>query len=233
MRKSVITKVKKETEIKDVLFAMLEEIKQGHQVFVVSPLIEDNTESTLNNVKDLKEKLDRAFNNKIKIEIVHGKMRQATKDTIMNDFQKGEIKVLISTTVIEVGIDIPNATMMVIYNAERFGLAALHQLRGRVGRNDLQSYCYLVSNFDNDRLRVMEESSDGFYIAEKDFEQRGHGDLFGVKQSGDMAFKIADIKENSQILLQANKDSYDYLNNSKYLDNNYYQNIISEINFLD
>ena len=233
MRKSVITKVKKESEIKDVLFAMLEEIKLGHQVFVVSPLIEDNNESTLNNVKDLKNKLNVAFNNKLNIEIVHGKMKQSLKDAIMSDFQNGVINVLISTTVIEVGIDIPNATMMVIYNAERFGLAALHQLRGRVGRNDLQSYCYLISNYDNDRLSVMESSTDGFYIAEKDFEQRGHGDLFGIKQSGDITFKIANIKENSQILLQANKDSEEYLNSDKYLDSNYYKSVKDEINFLD
>ena len=233
MRKSVITKVKKESEIKDVLFAMLEEIKLGHQVFVVSPLIEDNNESTLNNVKDLKNKLNMAFNNKLNIEIIHGKMKQSLKDAIMSDFQNGVINVLISTTVIEVGIDIPNATMMVIYNAERFGLAALHQLRGRVGRNDLQSYCYLISNYDNDRLSVMESSTDGFYIAEKDFEQRGHGDLFGIRQSGDITFKIANIKENSQILLQANKDSEEYLNSDKYLDSNYYKSVKDKINFLD
>ena len=233
MRKEIITIVKKENEIKDVLFKMLDEIKLGHQVFIVSPLIEDNEESNLNSVLKLKEKMNIAFNHKIKIEIIHGKMKQKEKDEIMNAFLKGEIKILISTTVIEVGIDIPNATMMVIFNAERFGLAALHQLRGRVGRNDLQSYCYLISNMDNERLKVMEESTDGFYISEKDFEQRGQGDLFGVKQSGDINFKIANIRTDSKILLQASKDSEKYLKNKEYEDNKYYKNVLEEIDFLD
>ncbi len=233
MRKEIITIVKKENEIKDVLFKMLEEIKAGHQVFIVSPLIEDSEESNLNSVLKLKEKMDIAFNYKIKIEIIHGKMKQKEKDEIMNDFLKGEIKILISTTVIEVGIDIPNATMMVIFNAERFGLAALHQLRGRVGRNDLQSYCYLISNMDNERLKVMEESTDGFYISEKDFEQRGQGDLFGVKQSGDIIFKIANIRTDSKILLQASKDSEKYLKNKEYENSKHYKNVLAEIDFLD
>ena len=233
MRKEIITIVKKENEIKDVLFKMLDEIKLGQQVFIVSPLIEDNEESNLNSVLKLKEKMNIAFNHKIKIEIIHGKMKQKEKDEIMNAFLKGEIKILISTTVIEVGIDIPNATMMVIFNAERFGLAALHQLRGRVGRNDLQSYCYLISNMDNERLKVMEESTDGFYISEKDFEQRGQGDLFGVKQSGDINFKIANIRTDSKILLQASKDSEKYLKNKEYEDNKYYKNVLEEIDFLD
>ena len=233
LRKEIITKVKKDSEIKDVLYKMLEEIKLGHQIFVVSPLIEQNEELDLTSVLKLEEKLKLAFKDKVSIEIVHGKMKQQEKDKIMNDFQTGKIKILISTTVIEVGIDIPNATMMVIFNAERFGLAALHQLRGRVGRNDLQSYCYLISKTDNKRLNVMEGSSDGFYISEKDFEQRGQGDLFGVKQSGDISFKIADIRSDAQILLQASKDSYNYIKKGTYMDNNYYKNLYEEIFFLD
>lgn len=234
MRKETITIIKEESKIKDILFKMLEEIKLGHQVFVVSPLIEEEEESNLNSVLKLKEKFDIAFNKKVNVEIIHGKMKQKEKDKIMNLFLEGDIKVLISTTVIEVGIDIPNATMMVIFNAERFGLAALHQLRGRVGRNDLQSYCYLISNTKNNkRLKVMEESTDGFYISEKDFEQRGQGDLFGVKQSGDMPFKLANIKNDSKILLQASKDSEKYLKSGNYLGNIYYECILEEINFLD
>ena len=152
----------------------------------------------------------------------------------MEDFQKGNIKILIATTVIEVGIDIPMATMMVIFNAERFGLATLHQLRGRVGRSNLQSYCYLISNTkDNERLKVMEESTDGFYISEKDFEQRGQGDLFGVKQSGDMNFKIASFQRDYKILLQTSQDAKEYLSSSKYQENKLYQEIINQINFLD
>lgn len=234
MRKEIITKVKSESEITDVLKSMLEELKENHQIFVVSPLIENNEEMSLNSVIDLKEKLDTAFNSKVRIEIMHGKLKQKEKDKLMLDFQSGEIKILISTTVIEVGIDIPNATMMVIFNAERFGLATLHQLRGRVGRNDLQSYCYLISNnTDNERLKVMEESSDGFYISEKDFEQRGQGDLFGVKQSGDMSFKLADMKQDYKILYQANIDAKEFVENKQYEENELYESIISEINFLD
>ena len=234
IRKEIITKIANEKNIKDVLLKMYEELKLNHQIFVVSPLIEQNDELNLNSVIDLKEKLNKAFNNKVRIEILHGKLKQKEKDELMKEFAENKINILISTTVIEVGIDIPNASMMVIYNAERFGLATLHQLRGRVGRSGIQSYCYLITNSsNNERLKVMEESSDGFYIAEKDFEQRGQGDLFGVKQSGDMSFKIADLKRDFNILSQANIDAKEFLDNKLYLDYEYYTNIIKEIDFLD
>ena len=235
LRKEIITKVVLEKNIREVLLKMYEELKLGHQIFVVSPLIEQNDEINLNSVYELKEKLSKAFNSDvIKIEILHGKLKQKEKDELMLKFQKGEIRILISTTVIEVGIDIPNASMMVIFNAERFGLATLHQLRGRVGRSDIQSYCYLVTNVsDNARLKVMEESNDGFYISEKDFEQRGHGDLFGVKQSGEETLKIADFKRDYKILLQAKKDSEIYLKKSLYKGNLLYEKELEKINFLD
>lgn len=234
IRKEIITKIADEKNIKEVLLKMYEELKLNHQIFVVSPLIEQNDELNLNSVMELKEKLNKAFNNKVRIEILHGKLKQKEKDELMKGFAENKINILISTTVIEVGIDIPNATMMVIYNAERFGLATLHQLRGRVGRSGIQSYCYLVTNsFNNERLKVMEESSDGFYIAEKDFEQRGQGDLFGVKQSGDMSFKIANLKRDFNILSQANIDANEFLDNKSYLNYEYYTKIIKEIDFLD
>lgn len=234
IRKEIITKIANEKNIKDVLLKMYEELKLNHQIFVVSPLIEQNDELNLNSVIDLKEKLNKAFNNKVRIEILHGKLKQKEKDELMKEFVENKINILISTTVIEVGIDIPNASMMVIYNAERFGLATLHQLRGRVGRSNIQSYCYLITNSsNNERLKVMEESSDGFYIAEKDFEQRGQGDLFGVKQSGDMSFKIANLKRDFNILSQANIDAKEFLDNKLYLDYDFYTNIIKEIDFLD
>ena len=232
-RKKIITKVETEDNIKNVLYKMLEELKNNHQIYVVSPLIENNDESEIKSVLDLKEKLDMAFKNKVSIGILHGKLKQKEKDEIMQNFKNGNIKILISTTVIEVGIDVPNSTMMIIYNAERFGLATLHQLRGRVGRNDLQSYCYLISNKEIERLKVLEESNDGFYISEKDFQMRGSGDLFGIRQSGDMAFKIANLKEDYQILLQAQKDSKDYLESGKYQDNNYYKELIQKISFIN
>jgi len=146
-------------------------------------------------------------------------------------FKLGKTKILISTTVIEVGVDVKNATMIVIFNAERFGLATLHQLRGRVGRNDLQCYCYLISNHEVERLRVLEESNDGFYISEKDFELRGQGDLFGVSQSGDMCFKIADIKRDYKILLQAKKDADSYLKQKEYINDLYYKKMMDQIHF--
>ena len=163
-------------------------------------------------------------------------MKQKDKDLIMDQFKEGEIKVLISTTVIEVGVDVKNSTMMVIFNAERFGLATLHQLRGRVGRNDLQSYCYLISDLDTPRLKVMEESNDGFYISEKDFELRGEGDLFGTRQSGDMVFKIGDIRRDFKILVQAKKDSEEFIRNNigNYFDNyRQYIDVINSLNNID
>ena len=234
IRKEIITKIASEQNIKEVLLKMYEELKLNHQIFVVSPLIEQNDELNINSVIELKEKLNKAFSNKVRIEILHGKLKQKEKDELMKEFQENKINILISTTVIEVGIDIPNASMMVIYNAERFGLATLHQLRGRVGRSNIQSYCYLITNnSNNERLKVMEKSSDGFYIAEQDFKQRGQGDLFGVKQSGDMLFKIADLKRDFSILSQANIDAENFLESKKYQEYEYYNNIIKEIDFLD
>jgi ATP-dependent DNA helicase RecG len=212
-RKEIITKVFEESQIKIVLEAIWEELKKGHQVFVVAPLIEDENETDINDLKKLKTNYSKAFGTKIKIGILHGKMKKAEQKAIIDDYQNGNIQILISTTVIEVGVDIKNATMMIIYNAERFGLATLHQLRGRVGRNDYQSYCFLISSLNTPRLKILEESNDGFYISEKDFELRGEGDLFGVMQSGDMAFKLGDIRRDSKILMQCKEDALNYLNN--------------------
>ena len=233
-RKEVKTIIKSESEIKEVLYMMLEEIKKGHQVYVVSPLIEDNA-SALSSALELEKKIKMAFSNKIKVGLLHGKLSNDEKENIMNDFKNGDIKVLVSTTVIEVGVDVENATMMVIFNADRFGLATLHQLRGRIGRNDLDCSCILIGKL-NQRLKVLEESNDGFYITEKDYEMRKEGDLFGVKQSGDMAFKIADIKRDFKILLKAKEDSNEFIEKNK---ENYFKNdekyykIINEIKSLD
>lgn len=232
-RKDIITKVKKNSDIKEVLGLMLEQIKLGHQIYVVSPLVEEDESLNLTSINLLKEKLSLAFKNLFRIEIIHGKMKTSEKESIMNDFKNNQIKILIATTVIEVGIDVSNATMMVIFNAERFGLATLHQLRGRVGRSDLQSYCYLISDSDNDRLKVMEESNDGFYISQKDFEMRGHGDLFGVKQHGDMSFKLANLKNDYNILLFANEDAKKFIDSKEYLNNEYYKDLAQNLNIID
>ena len=232
-RKDIITKVKKNSDIKEVLGLMLEQIKLGHQIYVVSPLVEEDESLNLTSINLLKEKLSLAFKNLFRIEIIHGKMKTSEKESIMNDFKNNQIKILIATTVIEVGIDVSNATMMVIFNAERFGLATLHQLRGRVGRSDLQSYCYLISDSDNDRLKVMEEGNDGFYISQKDFEMRGHGDLFGVKQHGDMSFKLANLKNDYNILLFANEDAKKFIDSKEYLNNEYYKDLAQNLNITD
>lgn len=233
-RKDIITKIKKNSELKDVLYHMLEEIKNNHQIYVVSSLItNEDDNSDLKDVMLLKEKMDIAFNNKVNIGILHGKLKNNEKEAIMNDFKNGIIKILICTTIVEVGVDVKNATMMVIFDADRFGLATLHQLRGRVGRNDLQSYCYLICDKEKERLNVMSESNDGFYISQKDFEIRGEGDLFGTKQSGDMSFKVADIKRDYKILLQAKEDVIKFIDSNEFRYNNLYRRIVNNIDFLN
>ncbi len=215
-RKEIITKIFKNSELKNVLEKMLDEIKAGHQIYVVAPLIDDEEDEKMN-VTSLKDKFDVAFNGMVPTGLLHGKMKPYQKDEVMNSFKNGDTKILISTTVIEVGVDVKNATMMVIFNAERFGLATLHQLRGRVGRNDMQSYCYLISDYDAERLKVLEESNDGFYISEQDFKLRGGGDIFGIRQSGEQSFKIANLNRDYKILMQCKSDAEEFLQ-SKNLD---------------
>ncbi|MBR2247783.1 MAG: ATP-dependent DNA helicase RecG [Bacilli bacterium] len=212
-RQKIDTYVKKNNEIKDVLQMMYDELQEKHQIYVIAPLIEESDNSDMTNVYKLKDQMKLAFKDKYTIDIVHGKMAGAAKDAIMNKFKDGKVDILISTTVIEVGVDVPNATTMVIFDADRFGLSTLHQLRGRVGRGEVKSKCILISDSDTERLKIMETVDDGFEISEEDFKLRGHGDLFGTKQSGDMAFKIANVRNDYKILLQAKKDSKEYLLN--------------------
>ena len=214
-RQKIDTYLKSNAEIKEVLGMMYEELKAGHQVYVIAPLIEESENSDLTNVCELRDKMKLAFKDSYKIDIVHGKMSSGAKDLIMDQFKKNEVQILISTTVVEVGVDVPNATTMVIFDADRFGLSTLHQLRGRVGRGTSKSQCILISDSDAERLKIMETVDDGFEISEEDFKLRGHGDLFGTKQSGDMSFKIASIKSDYKILLQTKKDSKEYLLNKE------------------
>lgn len=231
-RKEIYTKLVKNKDIKTVLEAMVNEIKLGHQIYVVAPLIDDE-ESSLDSVITLENKLNVAFNKKIPMGLLHGQMKNSQKDEIMNNFTNGKIKILISTTVIEVGVDVANATMMVVFNAERFGLATLHQLRGRVGRNNLQSYCYLISDSDTERLKVLEESNDGFYISEQDFKLRGSGDVFGVKQSGEQTFKIANLNRDYKILVKCKEDAEDFLKNNNIDDYPNVKSIFENLNIVD
>lgn len=218
-------------EIKNAFDIVNEELKNNHQVYIVSPLIEDE-ESDINDINNIKEIVENNIDTNKKIGILHGKLKNVEKDKIINKFKDGNIDVLISTTVIEVGVDVSNATCIVIFNAERFGLSTLHQLRGRVGRNSLESKCVLLSDKDSERFDCLVESNDGFYISEMDLKLRGSGDLFGVRQHGDMSFKIANIVSDNRILLQCKKDSEEFIKNN--IDNNfrdysYYRNIVSEL----
>lgn len=228
-RQKIETFVKKNSEIKDVLGLMYKELQAGHQVYVIAPLIEDSENSDLATVCNLKDQMKLAFGDRYKIDIVHGKMASLAKDAIMEQFMQNKIQILISTTVVEVGVDVSNATTMVIFDADRFGLSTLHQLRGRVGRGTSKSQCILISDSDTDRLKIMESVDDGFVISEEDFKLRGHGDLFGTKQSGDMTFKIANIREDYKILLQAKKDSKEYLLDSNTDDDLLKKKLIADI----
>ena len=192
---------------------MEEELINKHQIYVIAPLIEENEDLDLTNVYTLRDKMNLIFGNKYKIDIVHGKMKAKEKDLIMGEFKQNVVNILISTTVIEVGVDVSNATMMVIFDANRFGLSTLHQLRG----SSLQSKCLLISDKEDEkRLEIMETCNDGFVISEEDFKLRGSGDLFGTKQSGDMTFKIANLRIDYKILVQAKNDSKEYLLNHDY-----------------
>lgn len=210
-RKKIITKVYKSKDIKDVLFQIKNELDNNHQIYIISPLIEE-TDTEEENIKKLEKKFKLAFKN-YNIGILHGKLSSKEKEDIMNKFLNNDINILISTTIVEVGVDVKNATMIVIFDAYKFGLATLHQLRGRVGRNELQSYCLLISDKESERLNIMEKVSDGFILAEEDLKLRGYGDLFGVKQSGDMTFKMANLRKDYKILLEAKKDSIEILKN--------------------
>lgn len=189
---------------------IIKEVGNGHQVYIICPLVEASEEIDAFNVVDYTDNLRKNLPDNIRIEYLHGKLKANEKNEIMNAFKEHKIDVLVSTTVIEVGVNVPNATVMVIENADRFGLAALHQLRGRVGRGSAQSYCIMMNSSDTDkakdRLEIMNKSNDGFYIAEADLKMRGPGDFFGIRQSGDMSFTVADIYQDSELLKNAAMD---------------------------
>ena len=202
-RKPVETCVVNDSYNQRVYNFLKKQINEGRQVYVVCPLVEENEDLDLNSVEKLYEEYKKEFNG-YNVAILHGKMKNKEKDSIMQEFKANKINILISTTVIEVGISVPNATVMVIENSDRFGLAALHQLRGRVGRGSASSYCILKSNnksaIARQRLDIMRRSNDGFEIAQKDLELRGPGDFFGVRQSGMPEFKLANLLTDTKIL---------------------------------
>lgn len=187
------------------------EVFAGRQVYIICPMVEENPELEIENVVDYAKKLREALDPSISVAYLHGKMKPSEKNEIMEAFASGNIQVLVSTTVVEVGVNVPNATVMMVENAERFGLAQLHQLRGRVGRGGHQSYCIFISGTKSKdtkkRLEILKKSNDGFYIASEDLKLRGPGDLFGVRQSGLLEFKIGDIFTDARILQEASEEA--------------------------
>jgi len=230
-RKAIITSIKKTSETKDVLNSMFDELKNKHQVYVIAPLIEESDKIDLENINDLESKMQRAFGKLYTIGVMHGKMDQSAKDSMMQKFHNNEINILISTTVIEVGVDVANATMIVIFDSFRFGLSTIHQLRGRVGRSDIQSHCILISDHEIERLNILTKTLDGFKISEEDFKLRGSGDLFGIRQSGEQLFKVADIHNDFDLLLKAKEDSASFLTN--YANDPLVKKVIKELNDID
>ena len=206
-RKPVQTLCYTEEKRNEVYAGVVRQVKAGRQAYIVCPLIESSEVLNARSAENVYDELVQSHFKNIPCALLHGRLKGAEKDAIMEGFSRGEIKVLISTTVIEVGVNVPNATLMVVENAERFGLAQLHQLRGRVGRGSEQSYCVLLTPSDSPetlaRLQVLRDSDDGFYLAEKDLEQRGAGQLFGMRQHGLPDLRIADILRDTEVIVQA------------------------------
>ncbi|ABV10175.1 ATP-dependent DNA helicase RecG [Streptococcus gordonii] len=208
-RKPIITRWVKHEQLEVVLDWIKKELVKGAQVYFISPLIEESEALDLKNAIDLEEELQAYFGGDARVSLLHGKMKSDEKEAIMQAFKNKEVDILVSTTVIEVGVNVPNATIMVIMDADRFGLSQLHQLRGRVGRGDKQSYAVLVANPKTEsgkkRMKIMTETTDGFVLAEEDLKMRGSGEIFGTRQSGIPEFQVADIVEDYPILEEARK----------------------------
>lgn len=211
------------------------QVAEGRQCYVICPMVEESEFLEAENVIDYAGMLQSELGNTIKVGYLHGKMKQAEKDEIMEQFSKNELQVLVSTTVIEVGINVPNATVMMVENAERFGLAQLHQLRGRVGRGEYQSYCVFMSSSKTketkERLSILNRSNDGFFIASEDLKLRGPGDLFGIRQSGVLDFKLADIFQDAKILQRANEAAVQLIKRDPHLQLEENQNLKNYLQF--
>lgn len=210
-RKKIETYYIKSNEKSRVYNFALKQIEEGRQIYVVCPLVEENDELKLTSVEKLYEELKSTYFKNVETEMLHGKMPAKDKERVMNEFKAGKIKVLVSTTVIEVGVNVPNASVMIIENAERFGLAQLHQLRGRVGRGEYNSYCILITELKNKivekRMKIISGSTDGFYISEQDLKLRGSGEVFGIRQSGDNELIISDVVDDINTLKLANEEA--------------------------
>lgn len=221
VKNAVITK----KELTTAYQLIYKEVERGHQAYVICPLVEASEKTESENVEDYGKKLSQLFGCRIRVGILHGKMSAEEKQSVMEDFLNKKLDVLCSTTVVEVGVNVPNATVMLIEDAHRFGLAALHQLRGRVGRGDAQSYCIFVdggkNKEKNKRLEVLNKSNDGFYIASEDLKLRGPGDFYGIRQSGDFDFALADIYQDADVLRMASQDAKEMLQADPMLSDEY------------
>jgi ATP-dependent DNA helicase RecG len=214
-RKPIITKHVMEDQIERVYSFVKKQVDAGRQAYVVYPIIEESETSAIKAAQQMHRHLSEVVFPSLSVGLLHGRLKSDEKESAMERFKRGEVKILVSTTVIEVGVDVSNATVMVIEQAERFGLAQLHQLRGRVGRGAEQSFCILVTGRLNDagkeRIRTMVESSDGFYIAEMDLRLRGPGEFFGTRQSGLPALRIANILRDQEVLEIARNEAQAYI----------------------
>jgi ATP-dependent DNA helicase RecG len=228
-RKPVETYWVKHDKLDRVLAFVQKELVKGRQAYVISPLIEESEKLDLQNAMDVHAQLSHYFAGKYNVGLMHGRLPSREKEDVMQRFSRGDIHVLVSTTVVEVGVNVPNASVMVIYDAERFGLAQLHQLRGRVGRGAEQSYCILIadpkSEIGKERMRIMTETNDGFEVARRDLELRGPGDFFGTKQSGLPEFKVADVVQDYRMLEVARQEAVDIVGRPAFWDGPEYANL--------
>lgn len=226
-RKEIETYWAKDNMFERVLRMIEKHVALGEQAYVICPLIEESDKLDIQDAVDLYEQLTEFFPPEVKVGLMHGRLKSAEKEEVMKQFADNEVQVLVSTTVVEVGVNVPNATIMVIYDAERFGLSQLHQLRGRVGRGDKQSYCILIADpkgeVGKERMKIMTETSNGFELSEQDLKLRGPGDFFGKKQSGMPEFKVADMVHDFKALETARSDAQEIIeNNLLYADEEYY-----------
>ncbi|GEK30258.1 ATP-dependent DNA helicase RecG [Kurthia zopfii] len=228
-RKEIETHWLKHEQFNQVLQKLEAELRAGRQAYVICPLIEESDKLDVQNAVDVFQQLSTVFHNKYNVGLMHGRLHSNDKDAVMREFSEGNLQVLVSTTVVEVGVNVPNATFMVIYDAERFGLAQLHQLRGRVGRGEHQSYCILLADPKSDegkeRMISMVEMTDGFRLAEKDLELRGPGDFFGRKQSGLPEFKVADLVHDYRALETARQDAVQLVSDDEFWTHERYANL--------
>ncbi|WP_223588719.1 ATP-dependent DNA helicase RecG [Neobacillus bataviensis] len=234
-RKTIETYWAKPEMLERVLGFVEKELVSGHQAYVICPLIEESEKLDVQNAIDVHTTLSHYFQNRYKVGLMHGRLSSDDKDSVMKAFSANEVQILVSTTVVEVGVNVPNATMMVIYDAERFGLSQLHQLRGRVGRGSNQSYCILLaspkSEVGQERMRIMTETNDGFVLSEKDLELRGPGDFFGRKQSGVPEFKVADMVHDYRALETARNDAAMLIQSKSFWTSDEYEYLRNQLEF--